>query len=219
MTPVESQTQEALRRAASILKGTPANSFPQITESAKNYLFDYPTLNKWGIDWKELPQNSIFLNMPFVVRYQTYIILCGILLTLFILWTLFYQRVQYRREASHKKQAQESLRKEKEFLSLALESGDIFAFRYSNGVFEFDHDFYKSLDMPINRSPPRNSKSLSTLKTGKISSNISTCLIQDSLPVRSPAADIISTAKGIYGGNSDMRKRRMDKTLPAIMSE
>lgn len=48
MTPVESQTQEALRRAASILKGTPANSFPQITESAKNYLFDYPTLNKWG---------------------------------------------------------------------------------------------------------------------------------------------------------------------------
>ena len=47
------------------------------------------------------------------------------------------------REASHKKQAQESLRKEKEFLSLALESGDIFAFRYSNGVFEFDHDFYK----------------------------------------------------------------------------
>ena len=87
--------------------------------------------------------------MPFVVRYQTYIILCGILLTLFILWTLFYQRVQYRREASHKKQAQESLRKEKEFLSLALESGDIFAFRYSNGVFEFDHDFYKSLDMPI----------------------------------------------------------------------
>ena len=149
MTPVESQTQEALRRAASILKGTPANSFPQITESAKNYLFDYPTLNKWGIDWKELPQNSIFLNMPFVVRYQTYIILCGILLTLFILWTLFYQRVQYRREASHKKQAQESLRKEKEFLSLALESGDIFAFRYSNGVFEFDHDFYKSLNMPI----------------------------------------------------------------------
>ena len=149
MTPVESQTQEALRRAASILKGTPANSFPQITESAKNYLFDYPTLNKWGIDWKELPQNSIFLNMPFVVRYQTYIILCGILLTLFILWTLFYQRVQYRREASHKKQAQESLRKEKEFLSLALESGDIFAFRYSNGVFEFDHDFYKSLDMLI----------------------------------------------------------------------
>lgn len=49
MTPVESQTQEALRRAASILKGTPANSFPQITESAKNYLFDYPTLNKWGM--------------------------------------------------------------------------------------------------------------------------------------------------------------------------
>lgn len=149
MTSVETQTQEAIQRAASILKGAPANSFPQITESSKSYLFDYPTLNKWGINWKELPQNSIFMNMPFAVRYQTYIILCGILLTLFILWILFYQRVQYRREASHKKQAQESLRKEKEFLSLALESGDIFAFRYSDGVFEFDHDFYKSLDMPI----------------------------------------------------------------------
>ena len=100
----------------------------------------------------------------------------------------FYQRVQYRREASHKKQAQESLRKEKEFLSLALESGDIFAFRYSNGVFEFDHDFYKSLDMPIKPITSTQFQESIHLKTGKISSNISTCLIQDSLPVRSPAA-------------------------------
>ena len=138
---------------------------------------------------------------------------------LFILWTLFYQRVQYRREALTKKQAQESLRKEEEFLSLALESGDIFAFRYSNGVFEFDHDFYKSLDMPIKPITSTQFQESIHPEAGKISSNISTCLIQDSLPVRSPAADIISTAKGIYGGNSDMRKRRMDKTPPAIMSE
>ncbi|MDD2954446.1 MAG: sensor histidine kinase [Parabacteroides sp.] len=149
MTPVETQTQEASRRAVDILKGTPANSFPQITESTKNYLFDYPTSTEWGINWKELPKGSIFLNMPFMVRYQTYIILCGILLTLFILWTFFYQRIQYRREAAHKKQAQESLQKEKEFLSLALEGGNIFAFRYSNSLFEFDHDFYKSLNIPI----------------------------------------------------------------------
>ena len=116
------------------------------------------SLSSWGGSW---PSSSFVFALSRIhsltcslsrtrgIRLWTYIILCGILLTLFILWTLFYQRVQYRREASHKKQAQESLRKEKEFLSLALESGDIFAFRYSNGVFEFDHDFYKSLDMPI----------------------------------------------------------------------
>lgn len=157
--------------------------------------------------------------MPFVVRYQTYIILCGILLTLFILWTLFYQRVQYRREASHKKQAQESLRKEKEFLSLALESGDIFAFRYSNGVFEFDHDFYKSLDMPI--KPITSTQFQESIHPEDREDFIQhKHLLDTGFPsVRSPAADIISTAKGIYGGNSDMRKRRMDKTPPAIMSE
>ena len=148
ITPVETQTQEAIKRAASILKGAASNSFPQITESAKCYVFDYPILEKWGIDWRKLSQDSIFMNMPFSIRYQTYIIFCGVLLSLLILWIIFYQRVQYRREATHKKQAQENLRKEKEFLSLALESGNIFAFRYSNGLFEFDHDFYTSLGMP-----------------------------------------------------------------------
>ena len=92
----------------------------------------------------------------------------------------FLSRVQYRREASHKKQAQESLRKEKEFLSLALESGDIFAFRYSNGVFEFDHDFYKSLDMPIKPITSTQFQESIHPEDREDSSNISTCLIQDS---------------------------------------
>ncbi len=48
MTPVESQTQEALRRAASILKGTPANSFPQITESAKKLSVRLPDFKLMG---------------------------------------------------------------------------------------------------------------------------------------------------------------------------
>lgn len=148
MTSLETQAKDAIQRASSLLKGTPISSFPSVTESSKNYIFDYPMVAQWGINWKYLPANSIFLNMPFVVRYQSYIIIISIFIGLFIIWILFYQRLQFRREALHKRQAQINLKKEKEFLSLALESGNIFAFRYSNGVFEFDNDFYISLDMP-----------------------------------------------------------------------
>ena len=48
----------------------------------------------------------------------------------------------------HKKDAQEKLKREKTFLSFALDSGNIFAFRYSKGVFEFDNRFYHYLGMP-----------------------------------------------------------------------
>lgn len=148
MTSLETQIKDAVQRSANILRGTPVSSFPQITESRKNYVFDYPVVKQYGIHWKDLPTDSLFLNMPFIARYQSQLIFFGVLFGLFIIWVLFYQRLQYRREASHKRQAQINLKKEKEFLSLALESGNIFAFRYGNDVFEFDNDFYKSLDMP-----------------------------------------------------------------------
>ena len=117
------------------------------------------------------------------------------------------------------KQAQESLRKEKEFLSLALESGDIFAFRYSNGVFEFDHDFYKSLDMPI--KPITSTQFQESIHPEDREDFIQhKHLLDTGFPSRKITRRRYNfTAKGIYGGNSDMRKRRMDKTLPAIMSE
>lgn len=147
MTSLETQTKNAIQRSSYILKGTPISHFPQVTESAKQYIFDYPIVKHWGINWKDLPSKSIFLNMPFVVRYQSQLITIGILFGLFLVGIFFYQRIQFRREALHKRQAQINLQKEKEFLSLALESGNIFAFRYSNGVFEFDNEFYASLDM------------------------------------------------------------------------
>ena len=148
MTPLSVQTYEASERAALILKGKPASTFPQISQSAKKYVFDYQTLTKWKIDWKLLPENSLFLDMPFYVRHQTILNILGILLGSIITWTLIYQRIQYRREAFRKRRAEIDLKKEKEFLSLALESGNIYAFRYKNSFFEFENDFYTSLNLP-----------------------------------------------------------------------
>lgn len=61
---------------------------------------------------------------------------------------IIYQRILYKRETAHKKEVQENLKREKEFLSFALESGNIFTFRYKNGIFYFDKEFYHYLDMP-----------------------------------------------------------------------
>lgn len=148
VTVFAAQAAEAANRIADILNGAPVNSFPQIQESRKTYIFDYNVLREWNIDVSRLPTGSIMVNMPFTVRYKI-VLWCGAALLTLILTLLFiYQRKQYKRVELHKKEAQEKLKQEKAFLSFALESGNIFAFRYTKGVFEFDNRFYYALGIP-----------------------------------------------------------------------
>ena len=93
-------------------------------------------------------EGAIIANMPFVVQYKYYIWAAGFILVVMLLLLFSYQRKRYIQEALHKKDAQEKLKREKTFLSFALDSGNIFAFRYSKGVFEFDNRFYHYLGMP-----------------------------------------------------------------------
>ena len=74
---------------------------------------------------------SIIANMPFVIQYKYYIWAAGFVLVVMLLLLFSYQRKRYIQEALHKKDAQEKLKREKTFLSFALDSGNIFAFRYS----------------------------------------------------------------------------------------
>lgn len=148
VTPLKELTSLAINRVTEILNGVPPTNFRQITETDKAYIFDYRVLEQWGIDKDKLPSGSLFVNMPFYVKYWPYIlflfILTGISLTIIII----YQRILYKRENARKKEIQENLKQEKEFLSFALESGNIFTFRYKNGIFMFDKEFYRYLDIP-----------------------------------------------------------------------
>jgi signal transduction histidine kinase len=86
--------------------------------------------------------------MPFYIQYKIYIIFLLILVGISFIIIITYQRILYKRENARKIEIQENLRQEKEFLSFALESGNIFTFRYKNGTFLFDKEFYHYLDMP-----------------------------------------------------------------------
>ena len=148
VTVFKDEVEGAVNRVVSILKGTPPSNFPQIEGSNKAYVFDYGVLERWGIDSSKLPEGAIIANMPFVVQYKYYIWAAGFILVVMLLLLFSYQRKRYIQEALHKKDAQEKLKREKTFLSFALDSGNIFAFRYSKGVFEFDNRFYHYLGMP-----------------------------------------------------------------------
>ena len=62
---METQIEESTDRAAEILKGSPSESFPQITKSKKNYVFDFNEVKYWNIDKRLLPKDAILLNFPF----------------------------------------------------------------------------------------------------------------------------------------------------------
>ena len=146
VTVFKDEVEAAVNRVVSILKGTPPSDFPQIEESNKAYVFDYGVLERWSIDSSKLPEGAIIANMPFVVQYKYYIWAAGFILVVMLLLLFSYQRKRYIQEALHKKDAQEKLKREKTFLSFALDSGNIFAFRYSKGVFEFDAIHPEELD-------------------------------------------------------------------------
>lgn len=148
ITVFEGEVEEAVNRVACILKGMSPSDFPQIQESGKAYVFDYDVLERWGIDNGKLPKGSIIVNMPFIVKYEYYIWSAAFILVVMLLLLFSYQRKRYIQEALHKKDVQEKLKREKTFLSFALDSGNIFAFQYSKGVFEFDNRFYHYLGIP-----------------------------------------------------------------------
>ncbi|WP_455637836.1 ATP-binding protein [Parabacteroides sp.] len=148
VTTMEEQTILGANRIADILFGAPTDNFPKIIEADKKYVFDYKILDQWDISLSKLPAESKIINIPFYIRYQSYIICIAFLLGITLIIVIVYQRILYKRESAHKKEVQENLKREKEFLSFALESGNIFTFRYKNGIFYFDKEFYHYLDLP-----------------------------------------------------------------------
>lgn len=140
-TTPEIQTKEVSELAARILNGTPVNQIP-IVQSAKTYAFDWPEMERFHIRKEDLPEGSVIYNMPFEIRYQQYIRVGAVFILLLTLYVIAHLIFMYKREAKRKKQVQINLVKERKFLRLALEGGNIYAWKWENGHFLFEDDFF-----------------------------------------------------------------------------
>ena len=146
------QAAEQARLAAKILSGTPISSVP-IVESPKEYLYDWVEMQRLGISKEEVPTNVHVINMPISERYKIEVFIAsslGVILLLALIGYLFYL---YWREARRRKEVLANLKQEKEHLSLALEGGNIFAWKLQSGTFRFDNEFFSSVNISPREIP------------------------------------------------------------------
>ncbi|MDD2954447.1 MAG: HAMP domain-containing sensor histidine kinase [Parabacteroides sp.] len=121
ITSLDTQIKESVQRAAEILEGDNIKAFPQITESKKDYVFDFREINFWGIDKKLLPKDALFLNRPFKDAHPKLfwsLMLSSSIIIIFIFGGLI---TMYVKESKAKRQAQRALLHEKESLAEALD--------------------------------------------------------------------------------------------------
>ena len=150
ITTLDIQVTEAVKYAAQILKGKSVWELP-ISQSRKKYVVDWEELMRWHLSPDIVPAHYEIVNIPFYQRHRVFIIIGCTLATILILSLITYLSYLYVREARQKKEAREHLRKEKEFLSLALEGNEIFAWKYEPGIgcFFFDKEFFENLSIPF----------------------------------------------------------------------
>ena len=74
----------------------------------------------------------------------------GVILLLALIGYLFYL---YWREARRRKAVLANLKQEKEHLSLALEGGNIFAWKLQSGTFRFDNEFFSYVNISPREIP------------------------------------------------------------------
>lgn len=121
MTSLDTQVKESVHRAAQILHGKPTSSFPAVTESAKNYVFNYNEIEAWKLDKELFPKDAVYLNRSFRKHYPwLFWSLIGLgsgAITTLIISLL----IMYARENSAKQNIQKALLHEKESLAEALE--------------------------------------------------------------------------------------------------
>lgn len=149
ITTVDIQAYESTALASRILKGEKASQIP-IAQSSKKHIVDWNELKRWNISEKSLPNDYVVINIPFHIRYKIEIITLSIFLCLFIIALIVYLSYLYSREAKRKREAQANLKRERDFLSLALEGSNIFAWKYNEqkSLLTFDKEFFDKLGIP-----------------------------------------------------------------------
>lgn len=149
ITTLDIQVNEAADYVIRLLRGASISSLP-LRKSEKKHVVDWHEIERWHIPVEKIPANYEIVNIPYYISHRGLIILLAALFSLFILSLIFYLSYLYFREARQKREARDNLRKEKEFLSLALEGSDIFAWKYDQqrDCFVFDKEFFENLGFP-----------------------------------------------------------------------
>lgn len=124
LTSLEMQVKESVNRATAILKGRPANTFAPITESTKEYVFDFTEIEFWKLDPALFPADSVYLHRSFRKHYP---VLFWSLIGLIIIGTITAITtfiILYIRQVQAKRLAQQALLHEKNSLAVALKKAE-----------------------------------------------------------------------------------------------
>lgn len=124
LTSLEMQVKESVGRAVAILKGQPATTFPPITESAKQYVFDYSEIEFWKLNPASFPAEAVYLHRPFRKHYPVlFWSLVGLLLAGTLTGVVTFILL-YIRQVQAKRSAQQALLHEKDSLAAALKKAE-----------------------------------------------------------------------------------------------
>jgi len=101
------QGRQAAMMTEKILKGTPVQDIKVLRNSPNQYMFDYPSLQRFAVGESLLPDNSIILNKPETIfeQYTRYVwaaLAAFILLVGFIVFLLFEINARRRVETTLK---------------------------------------------------------------------------------------------------------------------
>lgn len=145
---IEEQIAEGCDYVAQVLNGRAISSLP-VKEGQKSCILDWKEMQRWGIEKSDVGKDFHIINIPIYEEYKVEFITLGLLLGLLIIIVICYLLYLFKRESKRKRQVQMSLREEKDFLSLVLEGGNIFAWSYEgvNEQFIFDKDFSVSVGL------------------------------------------------------------------------
>lgn len=113
----------------------------QVQQSAKQYVLNWHTLNRYNISLGSIPPEYTVMYIPFTVRYHYYILYGSILGGAVLLALIFYLFRSLILERRRKREAQRSLRYEHETLSLAVEGAATYAWRIDGEGIKFDSQF------------------------------------------------------------------------------
>ena len=144
----EEIAKEACDYITQIIKGKPVSALP-VKEGLKSSVLDWTEMKRWEINKSAVEGDFKIINMPLYVEYKTELIIGCALFGSLIIFVIGYLLFLFKRESKRKRQAQQSLQQEKEFLSLVLEGGSIYTWSYeSDGeLFIFDKEFALSVSM------------------------------------------------------------------------
>lgn len=113
----------------------------QLQQCAKQYVVNWVTLEKYKIPEERIPEEYIIMYKPFSKKYSTLILIIKIVVGIFLLLFVSYLIYIYGREKKRKQDALRNLKNEHELLSLAMESGNTYAWRFDGEKAIFDSQF------------------------------------------------------------------------------